>query len=117
MYTESIVMKEFSRLDSKVKRISRYLTRDKELQKDLCQEMRVHLWQVEEGHTDSFYLQGAKYVALKYMRDCIGKEVSVGTLNDLEKFMYHADNADSTFYDSWHTVDKSTEKFKTGETV
>jgi len=110
-------MKEFSHLESKIKQISRYLTRDRELQKDLCQEMRIHLWQVEEGHTDSFYLQGAKYIALKYMRDnIVDDEVCVGGVNDLEELTAHR-HSNPNFYDLWHLVDKNTERYYTGETV
>lgn len=110
-------MKGFTRFEGKLKRIAGYITRDKHLQKDLCQEMLIYLWQIEEGNTDSYYLQGAKFCALQYLRKHIGKEIYIGTLNDLEKYICQETRTDPNFYDSWHDVDKAIEKFTAGNSV
>ena len=108
-------MLKWQQFEKSIKRISGYLTKDKFLQKDLCQEMRIYLWSAEEGHTDSYYLQGAKFKAQDYLKlKGRSKEVVVRP-RDLERLIEQGhigqENRDPSYYDSWHEVDKATEHF------
>ena len=111
-------MKDFSHLEEEIQKIANYLTKDTELRKDLCQEMRIFLWQVVEGHKKSYYLQGAKFKAMDYIKKhCHGREVCVGSPQDAEAILYGSHMHTNDFYDDWHEVDKDTEKFDNGKTL
>ena len=59
-----------SKVDKKLMTIAKGLTRDKDLQWDLYQEMSIHLWQVKCQHPDkseTWYLRGCRYCAINYL--------------------------------------------------
>ena len=90
-------MIELRKFERVIKKIAYKLsTRDREFRKDLCQEMRLALWQAPEGHKYSWYTQYARFKAIDYMRKSIphiwvdGKRknsiIYMGTTSYLEQF-------------------------------
>lgn len=110
-------MADYTRLEGKIKKIASLLTSDRELRKDILQEMRIYLWQADSKHTDSYLLQGAKFKALDYIKKHCGREIPSGTLEDIESLLMKENNKGEHFYDRWSDVDKNTERFLKGNSA
>lgn len=90
---------------SKLRRVSTQLTGDADLQKDLLQEMLLHLVRVKvelPGHTSSWYVMSCRFRARNYLRQ--GRSVdSFKRQNNLVSLSQCDD--DSDFRPDWVAVD------------
>ena len=75
----------FSKVDKKLMAIAKGLTKNRDLQWDLYQEMSIHLWQVKRQHPDkseAWYLTGCRYRAINYL-NC-GKSIDSKQRSDVK---------------------------------
>jgi len=97
---------EDHRIVKQLRGVAARLTGDLELQKDLMQEMFMHLVRVEvdrPGHTPSWYLQGCQFQARNYLDrgrsiDSIKRQKNLVPLD-------HGDNNDGAIYFSSDALD------------
>lgn len=61
-------MQHWQQFESDIARIAARLTSDEMLREDLTQEMRIHIWRAPDGRTRSWYLSGARWRAVDFMR-------------------------------------------------
>ena len=95
--SESGMHQFLTQLSSTVVSIARKLTRDKALQEDLVQEMRLHLyeqWQKTPDHTHSWYAQQCYYHALDYLKK--GKSIDSKRREDMERHALWPERPDGT---------------------
>lgn len=66
--------------------VTRRLSCDTEVRKDLMQEMILVLLELPEGKEDNFYMSCAKYTAIDFMRKFyFNREIPFSQLDDKDK--------------------------------
>ena len=60
-------MADYKHFEKRLCGVAKKLTKDIHLMQDLLQEMRWKIWQAEEGHTDSYYLEMGLNAGKRYM--------------------------------------------------
>ena len=95
--SESSMQQLLAQLSPTLVSTARKLTRDKALQEDLEQEMRLHLyeqWQKTPDHTRSWYTQQCYYHALDYLKK--GKSIDSKRREDVERHPLQHEHPDGT---------------------
>lgn len=100
-------MQRWYEFETDIARIAARLTADEVLQQDLTQEMRIHIWHAPDGKTRSWYLSGARWRAVDFMRrtaiDCPDGDldrqvIHYGVLGDVDPQVLRVIPAD------WHDL-------------
>jgi len=79
-----------SKVDKKLMTIAKGLTKDKDLQWDLYQEMSIHLWEVKRQYLDkseAWYLTGCRNCAINYLKR--GKSIDSKKRSDVQMEYLH----------------------------